>query len=70
MSSSMSEPLRNLRSFDAILRSTEPVWKASSAPRRVVLQAVRAAVDQARRLVASGQDLPADRESLPVTFQR
>jgi len=60
----MSDQLRNLPSVDAILRRTEPVWKASAVPRRVVLQAVRAAVDQARKLVASGQDLPSDKESL------
>jgi L-seryl-tRNA(Ser) seleniumtransferase len=64
MSSSMSDQLRNLPSVDAILRHIGPIWQTSAVPRRVVLQAVRAAVDQTRKLVAAGHDLPSDKESL------
>ena len=64
MPSSIQEQLRNLPSVDAILRRTESVWQASAVPRRIVLQAVRAAVDQARRLVVSGQEVPSDKEAL------
>ena len=64
MTSPLQDLLRNLPSVDAILRRTEAAWQAAGVPRRILLDAVRAAVDQARSLATSQQATPLDKESL------
>lgn len=64
MPSSEHNMLRHIPSVDAVMRQTEAVWQAAGVPRRILVDAVRAAVDHARSLVASEHTGPLDKDSL------
>jgi len=56
--------LRHIPSVDAVLKQTEAAWRAAGVPRRILVDAVRAAVDHARSLVTSEQTGVWDKDSL------
>jgi L-seryl-tRNA(Ser) seleniumtransferase len=56
--------LRHIPSVEAVLQQTEAAWQAAGVPRRLLVDAVRAAVDHARSLVASEPTGPWDKDSL------
>jgi len=68
MTSSKQDLLRNIPSVDGILQQIEAAWHAAGVPRRILVDAVRTAVDQARQLVASERTPPLDKESLRRTI--
>ena len=68
MESSKQDLLRSIPSVDAVLQQTEAAWQAAGVPRRLVVDAVRAAVTHARQLVASEPAAPSDKESLQGTI--
>lgn len=64
MESCKQDLLRSIPSVDAILQQTETAWQAAGVPRRMLVDAVRAVVDEARKLVASEPTARSDKESL------
>lgn len=68
MSRSIQELLRSIPSVDAILRQTEAALLASGVPRRLIVDAVRAAIDRARQLVSSDSQRSWSKETLESTI--
>ncbi len=68
MTLSKQDLLRSIPSVDAVLQQTEAAWQAAGVPRRLVVDAVRAAVAHARQLVASEPAASSDKESLQATI--
>ena len=64
MTSPPRDLLRNIPSVAAVLQQTEAAWHAAGVPRRMLVDAVRAAVGHVRQVVASQAVEPPDKESL------
>lgn len=64
MTSPNQDRLRNIPSVDAILHQLEAAWQAAGVPRRILVDAVRAAVEHVRKAVAAEAAEPLDKESL------
>lgn len=68
MDSSKQDLLRHLPSVDAILQLTEAAWQAAGVPRRILVDAVRAVLDEARTRLAAEPGGPVDKEALQRTL--
>ena len=64
MASAKQNLLRRIPSVAAVLQQTEVAWDAAGVPRRLLVDAIRAAVEYARNVVTSERDGLLDEESL------
>jgi len=64
MTSPKQDVLRRIPSVDALLLEAEAEWPPARVPRRIVGDAVRGAVDQARRLLAEGRIEGPDQQTI------